>query len=196
MDEWILQSIREYERHKAGSLFGYSEWIRGRLEIEMTAEEKSYGSLLHIAGMVDDQDGPHPVLYFVRNIVDIDSETGEYLGMGNHFLISEDFWSRDCASPEDRRDFRSGRFYMLYINGYPSGRIAYLKLSNYLRQYFSDVWRDPQSGFRPPITLAEVGMLVEQHLAMICAMFRISGISDPAIGGPVQTLLVPNPKSK
>ena len=190
MDMWMPGMITNYGLSPSPSLSGFADSLRGRLERDMTPTEKGGGCLVHIAGFVHDSAGQHPEFYFVRNITGIDPHNGSYLGMGSSFTVSEDFWTRDYVKPSDRAALTVGPGYALYINGFPSGRIAYFGLMPLLRKFFEDVWSTANWQFRPPKTLDEVAILLELHISVVVAMFKISDYSAPFIGGPVQTLLI------
>jgi hypothetical protein len=190
MDKWMPQVIADYEHSASPSLPGFSDWLRGRLEREMTSTERDGGCLVHVAGFVRDSAGQRTEFYFVRNITGIDPNTGSYLGMGPTFAVTEDFWTRDYSTATARAALAAGTGSMLYINGFPSGRIAYLGLMPHLRKFLDEVWNTAAWRFRPPKTLDEVAILVELHFSVIGAMFRMSDYSAPFIGGPVQTLLI------
>src|ERR1700682_5074858 len=88
----------------------------------MTSQEKSRGSLIHIAGYVNDSNSYHPEFHFVRNFYAIDS-SGRCSGYRDTFQVSEDFWSQDCQHHESPTGFVDDS-YQVYANGFPEGRIG------------------------------------------------------------------------
>jgi hypothetical protein len=190
MDKWMPLVIADYGHNASPRLPEFSDWLRDRLEREMTPTEKDGGCLIHVAGFIRDSAGEHPEFYFIRNITGIDPKTGSYLGMGPTFAATEDFWTRDFSAASARAALAAGTGSMLYINGFPSGRSAYLGLMPHLRKFLEEIWGTAAWRFRPPKTLGEVAILVELHFSVIGAMFIMSDYSAPFIGGPVQTLLI------
>jgi len=77
MDVWVPPAIADYGLDKRPTLGGCADYLRGRLETEMTSTEKAASCLFHIAGFVQDPSGDHhPEFYFVRNITGIDPTNG------------------------------------------------------------------------------------------------------------------------
>jgi len=111
--------------------------------------------------------------------------------MGQNFYVSEDFWQRDFAAASERAALAAGKRSHLYINGYPDGRVAYLGLNRQFNSFLNAIWSQPGWKFRPPQTLAEVGLVLELLLNAIGTLFKISDYAAPYIGGPVQTLQLP-----
>ncbi len=116
MDAWMAEAILDYEHQDNPTLRGFSDSLRGKLEKEMTPDEKCSGSIVHVAGLVVDADGEHPEFYLVSNVTGIDPTTGAYLGTGESFGMSEDFWSRDFSTASARSEFASGEKGQIYIN--------------------------------------------------------------------------------
>jgi hypothetical protein len=190
METWIPRQVASYASTSQPSLQGLAESLRQRLGAEMSSQEKQSGSLMHLAGYASDAAGSHPEFHFVRNFSGIHATTGAYTGVGSTFVASEDFWSRDCSTQAARAAFAVGSTWMLYINGYPSGRIAYLGVMQYLRQFCETVWSTPGWKFRPPQTLEERALLLALQLQVIGGMFSLSNYPAPLIGGPTQQLLI------
>jgi hypothetical protein len=186
MDLWMEQLISDYRIDAPSYVVAdFAEYLEHRLEGEMTRQEKTSGSIIHIAGYASTNEGSHPEFHFVRNIAGIDQQSGSYTGFADHFATSEDFWTRDYRVPSNASQLRSGG-YQLYINGYPDGRIGYLILLNHLGQFLKSVWSENRWSFRQPRTLDETAMLVELQLQIIGTIFQISDYSAPFIGGAVQ----------
>lgn len=191
MDTWMPRAISDYVVGPSPTLTGLAAELARRLAQEMTVDEKTGGYLIHVAGFVTESEGQHPEFHFVRNISGIDPDTGNYLGIGPTFDVTEDFWARDCVSADDRTALENGERSQLYINGFPAGRIAYLGLGRYLDEFLSHVWGNPDWSFRPPRTLGEVELFLRLRLSLIGTLFEASDYSAPLIGGPVKTLQIP-----
>jgi hypothetical protein len=88
--------------------------------------------------------------------------------------------------------FESGSI-QIYINGYPSGRIAYLGAMTRMREFFSQVWGNPEWMFRPPQSLTETVLLVKLYMNIIGTLFQISDYPAPFIGGETQIHEIPRP---
>jgi len=182
----VRRAIADYGHDKRP---GCAEYLRARLETEMTSAEKARSCLFHIAGFVREPSGDHhPEFYFVRNITAIDTTTGAYLGAGPDFYVSEDFWERDCKTPSARAALAAGSFANVYLNGYPDGRVAYWGLNRQFNSFLTAVWSQPSWKFSPPKTLDEIGLVLELLLNAIGTLFKISNYRAPYIGGHVQTL--------
>jgi hypothetical protein len=185
MDVWMPEALLRYTTSSASpTLGGLAEDLRQRLEQEMTADQKkSSGSLIHIAGYTDEPE-PHPEMYFVRNIKHIEP-SGAYSGFEETFDVSEDFWTRDYPR------YRSG---MLYINGYPEGRIGYLGFGRALDAFLQQVWNQhPEWRFRAPRSLDDQAALLELKLRAIATMFLISDHPAPYVGGAPQSIKIAPP---
>ena len=122
------------QRMLPGSLATFAHALAKALESEMLSEEKKGGSMVHIAGYVQEKGLYHPEFYFVRNVHGI-GNSGEYTDIRSDFAVSEDFWTRDCPKSNLMEAFERD-VYQLYINGYPEGRIGYLALQVALTSFF------------------------------------------------------------
>jgi hypothetical protein len=158
----------------------------------MLPEEKVFGSVIHIAGYVNDDVGYHPEFHFVRNIHGIEEDTGQYKDIREDFAVGEDFWSRDCPKHNLMEEFERG-VSQIYINGFPEGRFAYLALLKPMDSFFSWVWKQ-RWGFRPPANLSESCEFVKLYMNIIATLFRVSDYDVPLIGGEVQTIEIPLPR--
>jgi hypothetical protein len=171
----------------------FAEELRRSLEDEMLPDEKRDGLLVHIAGYVNcDNDDCHPEFWFVNNISGIDDDTGDYLGIGDKFTTSEDYWIRDYDKYNLEEVLKLGGYH-LYINGFPSARIAYLGLIKNMKQFFEELWSEPAWSFRPPHSLDETKLFVEMFLRVITTMFAVSDYRVQYVGGAPQVHSIPNP---
>ena len=177
--------IDAYESTSESTLEGFTKYLRERLSKEMNAEERSGGCLIHVAGYVHDNAGAHPEMWFIRNVEGIDERTGEYVGLGSNFQVTEDFWNRDYSAAATKEAFRTGG-YQRYFNGFPPGRIAFLGLSQMLQRFFGQVWAHPVWKFRPPQSLDELASVVELEIRVVGTMFGSSDYPAAYIGGAVQ----------
>src|SRR4051794_12613736 len=78
MNTWMDSFIQVHSVSGMSSLRQFANELRTRKESEMTSTEKSGGSMIHIAGYVEESGRHHPEFYFVRNVHGIDQTTGEY----------------------------------------------------------------------------------------------------------------------
>jgi hypothetical protein len=192
MDEWMQEFIATQRASGLKSLKAFATLLGTALEAEMLPGEKKCGSMVHIAGYVKESGGAHPEFYFVRNIHQMDPVTGEYLDFRDQFLVSEDFWARDCPNCNLISAFDSGAA-QIYINGYPPGRIAYLGVMQQLTNVFSQIWGNPDWQFRAPGSLAETASFVRLNMSAIGTLFEASKYPAPYIGGKIQICRIPRP---
>jgi hypothetical protein len=190
MDRWMTDFITK-QRGGAESLGACASRLRDALETEMFWSEKKSGSMVHIAGYVGDSGDQHPEFYFVRNIYQI-TPTGDYADVREQFQVSEDFWTRDCPNGNLMEALESGGF-QIYINGYPSGRIAYVGVINQLTDFFAQLWRNTEWKFRPPQSLTETALFVKLYMSIISTLFQVSNYPAPIIGGATQICEIPAP---
>jgi hypothetical protein len=189
MDDWLPNFITK--QSGVGSLAEFAARLKDALDAEMSSSEKlNSGSIIHIAGYVGDSGSQHPEFYFVRNFYRM-TESGDYADVRERFQVSEDFWTRDY--PKNIETFEAGDCQMLYINGCPDGRIAYVGLMAKLREFFSQVWGTQEWGFRPPQSLAETALFVKLYMTIIGKLFQVSNYPAPIIGGKTQILKIAPP---
>jgi len=192
MDPWMRNFIQAQQRDNCDSLEAFAAALAGALQGEMTQKEKNDGSMVHLAGYVQDKGRSHPEFWFVRNVYGMDTSTGEYSDFRDTFQISEDFWKRDwCKNNLDQLFQEDG--YQIYINGFTSGRVSYIILQAVMNQFFQSVWSNPAWKFRPPKSLEENVVIVELYIQMIGVLFRTSDYSAPFIGGTPQTYAIADP---
>jgi hypothetical protein len=139
--------------------------------------------LIHLAGYVADAGLVHAALYFVRNIYGI-ATTGEYIDFRDDFQVSEDYWSRHRTHLDVPQ---------YYFNGFPDGRISYVRLLNYMQPFLEQAWNDPNTQFRAPRTLQEAAEIVRVEMQVINGLFLVSDYTGPLIGGDIQTELIAPP---
>jgi len=192
MDMWMKTFIQRQERNKCGTLEAFATALAAAIQNEMTATQQDSGSIVHIAGYVQDKDSSHPEFWFVRNIYGMDQATGEYTDFRNTFQVSEDFWNRDWDKNHLDQLFQEDG-YQIYINGFTSGRVSYMILQSVMNQFFQSVWSNPAWQFRAPKSLEDNTLLVELYIRMIGVLFRISDYSAPFIGGTPQTYAIAPP---
>jgi hypothetical protein len=192
MDVWMKGFIRTQASSGAKTLSEFAEALRARLETEMRPEEKRDGSMVHVVCYVESGGFQHPEFYYVRNVYGIDPGTGEYFDVRDQFVFSEDFWTRDCPRSNLMAAFQSGR-YLIYVNGFASGRIGYVALQDRLISFFSEVWAQPNWKFRPPRSLAETVLFVKLYMNIIDTLFQVVDYAAPFIGGGCQIHEIPQP---
>jgi hypothetical protein len=195
MDEWMQDFIATQRVSGIKSLKVFASLLGAALEDEMHPDEKKCGSMVHIAGYVKESGRVHPEFYFVRNIHQMDPITGGYLDCRDQFLVSEDFWTRDCPKGNLISAFHSSGVAQIYINGYPPGRVAYLGVMQQLTIVFSQIWSKPEWQFRPPRSLAEMASFVRIYMSTIGTLFEVSDYPAPYIGGKIQICKIPCPRN-
>jgi len=194
LDEWMTEFIESQERSGTGSLGDFAHELKIRLEKQMWSEEKEKGSIAHIAGYVQNKGVFHPEFWFVRNVHDIDRNTGEYTRIGQRFKADEHFWRRDCPKSKLMRAFQRG-IQQIHVNGFASGRISFVMLQPVVNKFFNSIWSNSKWKFRPPRSVDEAKLLVELQLQIIGTLFHLSDYSAEFIGGVPQTSAIPQPKN-
>ncbi|MCC6612715.1 MAG: hypothetical protein IT320_04505 [Anaerolineae bacterium] len=194
MDHWMLRFIAIQKSAVNPSLVNFAYDLKDALQSQMTSKEKEFGSLIHIAGYVTENERAHPEFWLVTNIPGFDHGTGEYSSSKDEFAATEDFWHRDCAKNNSQIAFESGG-YQLYINGFASGRISYLVLQNELHQLFKHIWQNPSWKFRSPQTVEETEAFLRLYIQCVNTLFLCSDYRAPYIGGHIQTYCIPAPEN-
>jgi hypothetical protein len=192
MDQWMNDFIQRQAVLRVSPLSKFANNLKVELEAHMLPEEKQNGSMVHIAGYIEENGLSHPEFWFVRNVTGIDPNTGEYTGTSPQFQVSEDFWSRDCPRYKMIEAFQKGN-YFIYINGFASGRIGFNLLQSELNPFFQKIWSNPNWKFRPPQSIEESRMFIELYIQTIITLFRVSDYPAPYIGGGIQTLVISRP---
>jgi hypothetical protein len=192
MNHWMNDFIQEQANAGISSLSDFSHNLGSALEAQMSRDEKSSGSMVHIAGYVPGESQLHPEFWFVRNVTGIDPHTGEYTGTSPSFQITEDFWTRDCPKQKLMEAFQTGS-YQIYVNGFASGRIGFVFLQRVMNHFFYGVWNNPNWAFRPPCSIEENELLVELNVQIIGTLFQLSEYPAPFIGGDIQTYAIRQP---
>jgi hypothetical protein len=194
MDHWLDKFIQGQQQVQCRSLQSFANSLAETLQAEMTQDEKSSGSMVHIAGYVFDANSWHPEFLFVRNVYSIDMETGEYRDFRKSFQVSEDFWRRDWERNNLERLFTRGG-YQIYSNGFPSGRMSYMFFQEYMTSFFNQIWANNAWRFRPPNSLKESELVVDLYIRAIGVLFHLSDYRASFIGGTPQTYVIPAPTS-
>jgi len=192
MNHWMNDFIQEQARAGVSSLSDLAHNLGKELEAQMPPDEKAGGSMVHIAGYVEEENKSHPEFWFVRNVTGIDPNTGEYTGTSPNFQVTEDFWTRDCPKNKLMGAFRAGA-YQVYVNGFASGRIGFVALQRIMNDFFCGIWSNPNWAFRPPRSIDETKLLVELNVQVIGTLFKLSDYPAPFIGGNIQTYVIPQP---
>jgi len=192
MDLWMNNFIQEQANAGISSLSEFASNLGNELERQMSPNEKARGSMVHIAGYVEEDGKFHPEFWFVRNLTDIDPDTGEYTGTASHFQVTEDFWTRDCPRNKLMEAFQGGA-YQIYVNGFAPGRIGFVALQRVMNHFFYGVWSNRNWAFRPPRSIEENKLLIELNIQVIGTLFKLSDYPAPFIGGDIQTYVIPQP---
>jgi hypothetical protein len=192
MNLWMNNFIQEQANARISFLSEFAYNLGNELEAQMSPNEKASGSMIHIAGYVEEEGKFHPEFWFVRNVTGIDPHTGEYTGTSPHFQVTEDFWTRDCPKNKLMEAFQTGA-YQIYVNGFASGRIGFVALQRVMNHFFYGVWSNPNWAFRPPRSIEETKLLVELNIQVIGTLFKLSDYPAPFIGGDIQTYVIPQP---
>ena len=190
MESWMPEFIEMHASSGQPSLQDFAYRLRDSLAEQMLHEERSSGSLIHIAGFTWSGEQVHPEFWFVRNVGSIDQSTGEYSEPSSDFLVSEDFWSRDWPTHNRAKAFKENG-YQVYVNGFASGRIGFVLLHQVIDQGFRAIWANPGGWphwkFRPPQSLQETEAFVRLTVQALCTLFLLSDFEALYIGGEVQT---------
>jgi hypothetical protein len=187
MDSWMNEFI---QTHTGLSLAVFADTLKCELESQMSKDEKTRGTIIHLAGYAKMNGVSHPELWHIRN-VGINPHNGEYTAQ-NQFHISEDFWSRDCPRSNLMQEFQKGS-YQIYVNGFASGRTSFMILQPIINKFFSEIWGNPAWKFRPPASINETETLVKLYIQIIESLFIFSDYSAPFIGGDPQTYAIQQP---
>ena len=194
MDVWMRSFIQTQSREADLTLSGFAHNLADALRAQMSPKERTHGTLMHIAGYVQDGAAYHPEFWYVRN-VELDPQTGGYCEIPD-FRVSEDFWTRDCPDGNLMEEFQKDtKAYIIYINGFSAGRISYLFLQPVMRRFLESIWNNPAWKFRPPKSLEESKILVELYMQVITSLFLLSDYPAQYIGGGTQTCLIPQPEN-
>jgi len=193
MGQWIDSFVRGQEQAGCRSLNAFSSALAGTLETQMTQPQKAEGSMVQVAGYVQDSVGWHPEFWFIRNVYRMDPKTGEYSDIRDTFQISEDFWARDWTQKNLAPFFQQGG-HQVYINGFTSGRISYIILESDMASFFEHVWSNRAWKFRRPASLQEIALIVDLYIRTIGVLFSMSDYSAPFIGGTPQVYAIPRPQ--
>ena len=192
MDTWMPACIESYARTDSPTQAGFAEHLKLRLESDLSDAQKTGANLYQIVGYVEDDDGIHPALHFVRNAWSMNTATGAYEDIRPEFQVSEDFWQRDY--PKDRQEgLVNPHWSRRYFNGTPDGRIAFAYFGESVRQFLQAVWLQPSWKFRPPETLGELASLVELQIRAIGTLYEVSDYRAPFIGGDPQIYPISTP---
>ena len=151
LDEWIKAAIESYkhtaEPHTVG---GFAEYLTERLTPQPNPVHRR---MVHIAGYAEDGNRPHPVHYFVRNVLRSKPD-GTYGRAGRAFVVSEEYWSRDHRNPDIRNAIAAGGAHV-YLNGFPDRRISYLALHQRMHDLYQRMWSGSRR-FHPPHSLEDL----------------------------------------
>lgn len=195
MDRWMPDFVDRQSQIHDLTLEQFSNNLRDELKACMTKQEKESGSIIHIAGYVEDNSVSHPEFWFVRNVHHLDQNTGEYQDIRDTFAISEDFWTRDYPNNNLKDTFQDPNYYsrQIYVNGFTPGRIGFNVLQKKLEEFFLGIWNVQDWDFRSPQSLDETELLVKIYMQVIDALFIMSNYNARYIGGDTQTKLIPQP---
>lgn len=186
MSEWLKRKI---SADRSATLLALARVLTDALNSEASADERTIGYFLHLAGYASAEGHFHPEFYKIANL-EIDAQTGEYHLLSHSLTFSEEFWSaHGHFAPSDL--FAGGKGY-IYCNGFPSGRTAYFALLRLMAQYRSTVWGNPNWSFRPPQNVQEEAAYLKLDMEQIGTLFRASDY-PPVVGGPIETYAIPCP---
>jgi len=197
MHRWMSDFIQRQQKEENVTLETFCNKLKDELQTKMTTTEKMNGSLIHVAGYVEDESLSHPEFWFISNVHGINETTGEYQNVDETFAISEDFWNRDCPRGHLMEAFKdeNDSSWQYYVNGFTPGRIGYNVVSKKLVDFFSEIWSVKEWRFRPPKSLKETEILVKLYMQVINDLFLLSDYSAKVIGGDTQTLIIDRPNN-
>lgn len=195
MDIWMTNFIQIEEQKGTPTLKDFSHNLKATLDAKMTNDEKSGGSIIHIAGYVEENGISHPEFWFVRNVHRIDPSTGNYTDIDLSFEISEDFWTRDYPQNNLNETFQNPKMYsrQIYVNGFSPGRIGFNVIQRQIEKFFINIWQVEDWEFRPPLSIEDTELLVKSYMQIIDTLFTLSDYPAKYIGGTTQTLLIKQP---
>jgi hypothetical protein len=197
MHIWMDDFIKRQESLANITLNQFSQNLKDELETNMTCCQKKDGSIIHIAGYVEQNGLCHPEFWFVRNVHRMNPQSGEYEDIREDFAISEDFWNRDYPYHNLKETFQKPNFYsrQIYVNGFTPGRIGFNVLQKKLERFFMGIWLVKDWDFRPPNDIDETELLVRNYMDVIDTLFRLSNYQAMFIGGQTQTLTIKQPEN-
>ena len=185
MDTWMPSCIAEYASTDSPTQEGFAHFLKQRLETDLTDSQARMPTLIQIVGYVNDDDGVHPALHFVRNAWSINTSTGAYEDIRRTFKVTEDFWKQDYQNEKNAGRLGPG-WYRSYFNGTPHGRIAFHHFGQLFQDFLSAVWSQPNWKFRPPQSLDELASIVKLQIRTIGTLYGMSDYDAPFIGGDPQ----------
>lgn len=193
MDTWMPSCISDYaSTDSSPTQEGFANYLKERLNNDLTSLQKTYPTIIQIVGYVSDDDGVHPALHVVRNDSSINERTGAYEGIQPTFKVTEDFWICDYKNAKDAGDIRPGQYWS-YFNGTPDGRIAFHNFGELFGGFLNAVWSQPNWKFRPPESLDEFASIVELQIRTIGTLYGMSNYPAPSIGGDPQVHTIAPP---
>lgn len=192
MSSWMPKFIEEQCKIPDITLSVFSSNLKNTLQTSMTSAQKKGGSIIHIAGYVEDNGFMHPEFWFVRNVHGIDQTTGGYKDVDENFEITEDFWTRDLLEEDFKNAWANPTVNAIrtYFNGFSPGRIGYSAVSSELGKFFKHMWSNKSWKFRPPQTIEENELLIKNYMQIIDTLFLLSEYKAKYIGGSTQTLIL------
>lgn len=194
MDKWMPTYIAS-SAETCSMLEEFSKELGNSLQLLMTEEERKAGTMIQIGGYHENGSKSHPEMWFVRNIRTINMESGEYEGIGIDFVVSEDFWRRDCRDQQLMEQLSIDPVHQVYVNGFASGRISFVLFHKILNRFFIELWKNEMWNFRPPNSLKEVVEVIKMQLGLIGLLFRMSNYPATFIGGDIQIEMIPAPSN-
>lgn len=195
MNGWMPNFIQRQSQITNLDLKSFSHNLKDSLQAEMTESQKNSGSIIHIAGYVEEGGFSHPEFWFVRNVHKMDPKTGEYIEIDQNFEISEDFWNRDYKNPNLKNVFQNPNYFahQIYANGFTPGRIGFNVVKKELDQFYLGIWRVRDWKFRAPNSIEETELLVKNYMQVIDTLFVLSEYNAQYIGGKTQTYIIKQP---
>ena len=186
MDTWMPSCIKDYASMDSPTQEGFADYLKERLNAELTTSQRKMATMIQIVGYVSDDGCVHPALHFVRNFWGpINPSTGAYDDIRPTFQVSEDFWKRDYPADKTAGRLGPGRYWS-YFNGTPEGRIAFHYFGELFTDFLRAVWSQPNWKFRPPQSLDELASIVKLQICTIGTLYGMSDYDAPLIGGEPQ----------
>jgi hypothetical protein len=197
MGSWMTRFINWHEKYGFGTLQDFVSSLRDALQVQTNSAERSIGTIIHIAGYIPDEKlGVHPVHWTVSNMRLMD-DSGDYLPPTPDYEQHEHFWGHDCQCRYNGSGFYEYVYgWAVYMNGMPSGRIAYATVRSALEKLWEGFWNmKGQKGweFRAPNNIDDTAILVEFYMRTITTLFQVSDYPIPYIGGGIQMTKIPLP---
>jgi hypothetical protein len=194
IDHWINEFISG-SFYTISSIKGFTIQLHDRMNSEMRDYEMSEVSIIHIAGYQRVDSCSHVEHWHISN-TKLNTEDGSYSPALDKFHYSNDFNSGSIPVHKLSLDIMESNphKHIIYINGFPPGRISYMKLKNTLDHVLDSIWNKPEWKFNKPNNINEFSLIVELYFDFVSKLFPMSDYKALYIGGDIQTQVISVPQ--